>query len=79
MIIPPNYANTLRSFVPNSMTDVESYAVFRNSTFNIVLEISGKNALTLQMYLGKRYADSSELSGYCVSNILRLYTMSSGS
>lgn len=43
MVIPPNYANTLRSFFPNSISDVESYAVFRNSTFNTALEISGEN------------------------------------
>lgn len=70
LILSTDDANKIHSFFESSITDGENYAIFCNSTLNFDFEISGKNwTLTPDMYIGNQYPSTSQLSGYCVSNI----------
>lgn len=70
LVLPKNDALVIHSFFPNSITDGENYAIFCNSTNDIILEISGKNwTIPSTDYLGPKYNENSNLSGYCISNI----------
>lgn len=79
LVLPPSDATIIHSFFPNAITDGENYAILCNSTLTLEFEISGKNwSLTPEMYIGNAYSNSSELSGYCVSNIQGLNSTSDG-
>lgn len=70
LILSVKDANTLHSFFRQSITDGENYAILCNETLQFDLEISNKNwSLTPDMYIGTRYPVSSDLEGYCISNI----------
>lgn len=79
LVLPPSDANIIHSFFTNAITDGENYAILCNSTLTLEFEISGKNwSLTPEMYIGNAYSSSSELAGYCVSNIQGLNSTSDG-
>lgn len=79
LVLPLDDATIIHSFFPNSITDGENYAILCNSTLIFDFEISGKNwSLTPEMYLGNEYSSSSDLNGYCISNIQGLNSTSSG-
>lgn len=70
LVLPKNDALVIHSFFTNAITDGENYAIFCNSTIDIMLEISGKNwTISSDEYLGPAYSEGSSLEGYCVSNI----------
>lgn len=70
LILPKQDALELHSFFPNSITDGTNFAIYCNSTQNIIFQFGGKNwTLGADAYIGPSYSRNSELYGYCVSNI----------
>lgn len=70
LILPVADANVVHSFLSDSITDGENYAILCNTTAVFDIEISGKNwTLTPDIYVGSPYPKDEDMNGYCVSNI----------
>lgn len=70
LVLPVNDANVLHSFLSKSITDGQNYAILCNTTSVFDIEIAGKNwTLNPDSYIGDPYPSTSDLYGYCVSNI----------
>lgn len=70
LILPKPDALDIHTFFPNSVTDGTNFAIYCNSTEEIVLTIGeGEWKISSDSYLGEAYGTDTDMVGYCVSNI----------
>ncbi|CCH46359.1 putative cathepsin [Wickerhamomyces ciferrii] len=80
LALPKQDALDIHSYFDDSITDGSNFAVLCNSTVDLVLKINGQNwTLGPEYYLGEEYHNSTELDGYCVSNIQGIDTAAADS